>query len=272
MINCPKCGMENDEDAFFCKRCGFPLDEESENYNQNDDSKSKQKRGKTKTKKSKSKSKTKVKYKNRDNGKQKGKMSFFQSFMMFFFILLSICALGAAAFLGYYIYQNSNIEVPDVVGYTYEDAESTLKEKNLQAQMTEETVTDEDEVGVVIKQNRKAGSKVMENTVIKLTVGVLDTKVTVPDVEGLSLDEATTLLNKNNVKYEIKYETSNEENNTVLNQSIKAGKKIENTSAVTITVSKNKSVETNDDTNQTTETPSDNKVDNQTNSNSQTNS
>ena len=125
-MTCPKCGMENDEDAFFCKRCGFPLDEEVENYNQNNNSRTKPKRGKTKTK-NKSKVKTKVKYKD-NNEKQKGKMSFFQSFMMFFFILLSICALGAAGFLGYYIYQNSNIEVPDVIGYSYEDAERTLKE------------------------------------------------------------------------------------------------------------------------------------------------
>ena len=42
--------MENDEDAFFCKRCGFPLDEEVENYNQNNNSRTKPKRGKTKTK------------------------------------------------------------------------------------------------------------------------------------------------------------------------------------------------------------------------------
>ena len=174
MRYCPKCGIENDEDSFFCKRCGFPLDEEVENYNQKEYKKVKQKRGKTKTKKSKIKNKTKVKYKDQGNGKQKGKMSFFQSFMMFFFILLSICALGAAGFLGYYIYQNSNIVVPDVEGYTYEQAERVLGESNLQAKKVEKTVTDEDEVGVVIEQNKKSGSKVMENTVIKLTVGVLE--------------------------------------------------------------------------------------------------
>ena len=269
MRYCPKCGIENDEDSFFCKRCGFPLDEEVENYNQNNNTKVKNRKNKTKVK-NKSKTKTKVKYKD-NSDKQKGKMSFFQSFMMFFFILLSICALGTAAFLGYYIYQNSNIEVPNVVGYTYEDAESTLKEKNLQVQMIEETVTSEDEVGIVIKQNKKAGSKVMENTIIKLTVGILDTKVTVPNVEGLTLDEATTLLNKNNIKYEIEYETSDKENNTVLNQSIKAGKKIENTVTVTITVSKNENIETNNDPNQIPETPTDNTSNGQTNSNFQNN-
>ena len=238
MIYCPKCGMENDDDSLFCKKCGFPLDEDPKNYNEPSNKKNKDKKVKTKTKtKNKHHSKTKTKYRN-NNEKQKGKMSFFQSFMMFFFILLSICALGVAAFLGYYIYQNSNIEVPDVTGYTYENAERTLKDSKLQAQMVEETVTDEDKVGIVIKQNKKSGSKVMENTVIKLTVGVLDTKVTVPNVEGLSLDEATTLLNENNIKYEIKYETSDKENNIVLDQSVKANKKIENTEIVIITVSK----------------------------------
>ena len=265
-MTCPKCGMENDEDAFFCKRCGFPLDEEVENYNQNNNSRTKPKRGKTKTK-NKSKVKTKVKYKD-NNEKQKGKMSFFQSFMMFFFILLSICALGAAGFLGYYIYQNSNIEVPDVIGYSYEDAERTLKESKLQVQKIEEEVTDEDEVGIVIKQNRKAGSKVMENTVIKLYVGVLDEKVTVPDVEGLSLDEAVTLLNKNNVKYEIKYETLDEDN-IVLVQSVRANQKIEKDEVVTITVSKQETQTENPENptedNQNTEN-------NANNSNNQTNS
>lgn len=256
MRYCPKCGIENDEDSLFCKKCGFPLDEEPENYNQKEDKKVKQKRGKTKTKKSKIKNKTKVKYKDQGNDKQRGKMSFFQSFMMFFFILLSICALGAAGFLGYYIYQNSNIVVPDVEGYTYEQAERVLGESNLQAEKVEKTVTDEDEVGVVIEQNKKSGSKVMENTVIRLTVGVLDTRVTVPDVEGLTLDEALDLLNENNVKYEIVYETSDKENNIVLDQSIRANKKIENTETVTITVSRNEEPQTSQS--------NDNKVDDNT--------
>lgn len=235
MIKCPKCGIENDEDSFFCKRCGFPLDEEPKNYTQNSKTKVKKRKGKNKVK-NKSKVKTKIKYKD-NNEKQKGKMSFFQSFMMFFFILLSISALTIAAFLGYYIYQNQNIVVPDVIGYTYEDAKNTLKNSKLQAEMTEVLVTDEKDVGVVIKQNKKAGSKVTENTIIKLTVGVLDTKVIVPNVKGLSLKEAETLLNKNKVKYEIIYEEGEEEN-IVLKQSIKAGKKIENTEKVIITVSK----------------------------------
>lgn len=240
MIKCQKCGIENDEDSFFCKRCGFPLDETPEDYNQNN-VKVKNKKGRNKVK-NKSKVKTKIKYKD-NNEKQKGKMSFFQSFMMFFFILLSICALAVAAFLGYYIYQNSNIEVPDVLGYTYEDAKTTLKDNKLQVQMSEEIVEDEDKVGIVIKQNKKAGSKVMENTIVKLTVGKLDTKITVPDVTGLKLEDAINILNKNNVKFKIEYETEKEDN-IVLKQSIKAGKKIEKSETIVITVSKKEITET----------------------------
>lgn len=265
MCYCPKCGIENDEDSFFCKRCGFPLDEEVQNYNQKDYSNPKQKRSKTKTKKGKTK--TKIKYKDRKNDKQKGKMSFFQSFMMFFFILLSICALGLAAFLGYYIYQNSNIVVPNVEGLTYAQAESILKESNLQTEKVEQTVTDKDEVGTIIKQNKKSGSKVMKNTIIKLTVGVLDTKVTVPDVEGLILEEALDLLNENNIKYEIVYEISDKENNIILNQSIRPHKKIENTEILTLTVSQNEkpqNSETNDkvdNENSSPDTPQDKQSD-----------
>lgn len=244
---CPKCGMENDEDALFCKKCGFPLDENPENYNEQPNQKTKNKKTKNKTK-TKTKNKTKIKYKD-NNEKQKGKMSFFQSFMMFFFILLSICALGAAAALGYYIYQNRNIVVPDVTGYTYESAERTLKDNKLQAQKIEKLTDNKDEVGIVLNQNKKSGSKIMENTVIKLTVGVLDTKITVPKVTGLTLDTALKLLNESNIKYEIKYETSDENNDTVLSQSIKAGKKIENTETLIITVSKNNTnTENNDQT------------------------
>ena len=248
MIFCPKCGIKNDEDALFCKRCGFPLDENPKNYGES--KKVKQKRRKTKTK-----VKTKIKYKDK-NDKQKGKMSFFQSFMMFFFIMLSMAAIALALFLGYYIYQNQNIVVPDVKGYTYEEAQKILKDSKLNAQMIEE-FADEKNVGIVIKQNKKAGSKVMENTVIKLTVGVLDNKVTMPNVIDLSLEEATKILNKNNIKYEIKYESADEDN-IVLKQSIKAGKKINNTETVIITVSKKDTID-NLENNKTDEEKEENK-------------
>lgn len=251
---CPKCGVENDEESFFCKKCGFPLDEKPENFE-----KIKYKKGKTKVK---TRKKTKVKYV--DRNKEKGKMNLFQKFMMLFFILLSLSALGLAGFLGYYIYTNQNIIVPSVTGYSYEKACEILKNKKLQCVKVEKVVTDEDNDKIVISQSKKSGSKVIENTTIKLTVGVLDTSVLVPNLINLNLNEAISLLNKSNIKYKLVYSASDKDNDVVINQSIKKGKKIKLTDTLIITVSKNDDVKTDDktdsktdDSNETNETSND---------------
>ena len=240
---CPKCGLENDEDSFFCKKCGFPLDEKPENFE-----KIKYKKGKTKVK---TKKKTKVKYV--DRNKEKGKMNLFQKFMMLFLILLSLSALGLAGFLGYYIYTNQNIIVPSVTGYSYEKACEILKNKKLQCAKIEKIVTDQNNAKIVINQSKKSGTKVIENTTIKLTVGVLDTSVLVPNVVGFNLNEAISILNKNNIKYKIVYSLSDEDNDTVINQNVKKGKKIKLTDTLIITVSKNNEEESNnEESNKTT--------------------
>lgn len=225
MIKCPKCEVVNDEDALFCKKCAFPLDENPKYYNEPVKIKYKKKKPKTKIK-------TKIKYK-----KQKGQMNFFQKFIMFLLFVLLTCALALAAFLGYYIYQNSNIKVPNVIGYTYETANKILKNENLQAEKIEKIVEDKNKVGIVINQNKKEGNKVMKNTIIKLTIGVLDTKITVPNLTGKTLEDAIKILNEKNIKYKIKYEKSDKDN-IVIKQNIKENTKIENTKTLIITVSK----------------------------------
>ncbi len=249
---CPKCGTENDEESFFCKKCGFPLDEKPENFE-----KVKYKKGKTKVK---TRKKTKVKY--IDRNKEKGKMNLFQKFMMLFFILLSLSALGLAGFLGYYIYTNQNIIVPSVTGYSYEKACEILKNKKLQCVKVEKIVTEDNDV--VINQSKKSGSKVMENTIIKLTVGVLDTSVLVPNLIDLNLNEAVSILNKSNIKYKLVYSASDKDNDVVINQSIKKGKKIKLTDTLIITVSKNddKIDSKTDDSNETNENNENNETTN----------
>ena len=164
-------------------------------------------------------------------------MNFFQKFIMLFLFLLCTSLIGVIGFLAYHIYQTENIDVPNVVGYTYSDASSTLKDNKLNSTKVEEKVTDASKVGIVLKQSKKAGSKAKENQIIKLTVGVLDDSVTVPNVKGLKLTEAIALLNKNKVKYKITYKTSDEDG-IVLNQSISQGKKISIDNVITLTVSK----------------------------------
>ncbi len=240
---CPNCGSENEEDAVFCKICAFRFDNESSYDNNKDKVVTKTK---TKVKRKGGKDKTKVKYK---EGKTERKMSFFQKFMMFFFILLCIVLIGACGILAYHIYETENISVPDVLGETYEGACKILKSSNLNCSEVLKETDDEDEVGIVLKQSKRGGSKAAENAVIKLTVGVLDTHVVVPNVEGMSLEEALEKLNDASVSYKLEYEETDDEDNVVLKQSVKAGKKIENTDVVTLTIARHKEQPENEDTN-----------------------
>ena len=252
MIICPNCKTENEDDAKFCKNCGYYFLEE-ENNKQDNNKRESQKKDKVKHK-TKNKNRTKVKKEkaktpknNQYNDKQKS--SIFTKILLLFFILLSIGLLVIASILGYHYYEENNIEVPNVIGYSYEEATVILDTANLSYEMKEVETTNQDEVGIVIKQSKKAGSKTHENAIITLTVGVLDNHVTVPDIIGLTLEEATNILNEDNIYYRIEYEeNTDEDNNTVIDQSIKAGKKIENTEILTITVAINTSNnETNSD-------------------------
>lgn len=266
MIICPNCKTENDDDAKFCKNCGYYFLEENSN-NQDNNKKEHKKKDKVKHK-TKTKNKTKVKKEKAKTPKNKQyndkpKSSIFTKILLLFFILLSIGLLVIASILGYHYYEENNIDVPNVIGYSYEEATVILDTANLSYEMKEVETTNQDEVGIVIKQSKKAGSKTHENAIITLTVGILDNHVTIPNVTGMSIEEATSTLNKNNISYRIEYEeTTDEENNTVIKQSIKAGKKIENTEIITITVARNTN---SSDTDNNEETDDNNEADESSN-------
>ena len=241
MTICPNCKTENDEDAKFCKNCGYYF---LEGDNKQDKKNAKKKKNKIKHK-TKTKSKTKIKKEKTKAPRYKQpserpKSSILTKILLLFFILLSIGLLIIVSILGYNYYLENNIEVPNVIGYSYEEATKVLDTANLSYEMKEEETTNKDEVGIVIKQNKRAGSKTHENAVITLTVGILDNHVTIPNVVDMTLEDATYILNKNNIIYKIEYKKTNKkDNNTVISQSIKANKKIENTKVLTITVAKN---------------------------------
>ena len=243
---CPNCYTENEEDAIYCKKCASLLNEDK---NSNKDKEKKHvKKDKTVKKKIKTKYKTKIV---KDKGsKEKPKSSFFSKFLVFILLIIVIALAGIASVFAYHYYQENNIEVPSVVGYSYEEATAILDEAKLSYQQKEELTTDESEVGVVIKQSKRAGSKTHENAVITLTVGVLDSRVEVPDVRGMMLEDAINTLNHAGISYQLVYKESNKDENVILKQNIRPGKEIDNSESVTLTVSVSKK---EDDTNQNEE-------------------
>ena len=75
---------------------------------------------------------------------------------------------GAAYFFYKYYQKNYNIEVPNLIGETYEGARYKLAKKDLRIEKKEKKVDSEDENGIVIKQSKNEGTRVKKNTKIKV--------------------------------------------------------------------------------------------------------
>lgn len=236
MKYCSNCKVLNEEDAKVCKICGRKLDKKTKtntNDNKHSHSWGPKKRRQTKVK-TKTKTKTIVKDK-----REKGKMNIIQKIGIFILFNLCIVLFGISAFLAYHIYKEENIIVPNVIGYTYEEAENTLKNVKLNAEKIEKEVEDESQIGIVIDQNKR--KKASENSIIKLTVGIKSDKITVPKLTGLNVEEAVEILNKQNINYKIKYKEYDSEN-IVISQNKKPNEKIDTSEELIIEVSKKEEV------------------------------
>ena len=133
--------------------------------------------------------------------------------------------------------------VPDVVGMNYGDAVQALNDVNLKA--TKQEVFSQKPVGQVISQDPPAGEQVVEGTEIVLDVSRGAKQVAVPNVVGMSQDNATTTLQQ--AGFEVS-STSAPSDSTpegiVSDQSPGGGTQAAKGSTVTITVSSGPSTAT----------------------------
>ncbi|MDT0445937.1 Stk1 family PASTA domain-containing Ser/Thr kinase [Streptomyces johnsoniae] len=85
------------------------------------------------------------------------------------------------------------VEVPDVVGDSFEDAEAELEELGFEVEREEEQTSDE-EAGTVLEQSPEGGEEAEPESVITLTVAAEPDGVAIPDVVGDHVDQATAEL------------------------------------------------------------------------------
>lgn len=127
-------------------------------------------------------------------------------------------------------------EVPDLVGLSKEEAESKLLEAGFKAGEVFEKESSKYQ-GTVIAQLPSEGSLADPGAAVDLTVSKI-LSVKVPDLTGLGLEAAKTLIEKSRLRLEgVKEKPSDKTPGTVLAQSLTPGSETEVNSAIVLTVS-----------------------------------
>jgi serine/threonine-protein kinase len=126
------------------------------------------------------------------------------------------------------------VEVPNVVGQTYDQAETALVERGFKVTRQDE-FNNSVEPGVVFEQTPEAGRLFAKGRTVVLKVSA--TEVTVPNVVGKTFDEANTQLTQLGLTVQrVDQETTDQPANTVLATNPAADAKAARGSAVQVTV------------------------------------
>ncbi len=134
------------------------------------------------------------------------------------------------------------VKVPDVTGMTEEEAKTTLNSQNLGFEVTSREESEEYEEGLVSSQTPASGQKVSKNTKVTVVVssGLVGQSITIPDVTGMTEDEALKALNDagfKNVTSSYSYSDSVGEGN-VISTTPSANTNGSKDTKITMTVSK----------------------------------
>jgi beta-lactam-binding protein with PASTA domain/tRNA A-37 threonylcarbamoyl transferase component Bud32 len=133
--------------------------------------------------------------------------------------------------------------VPDVVGMNYGDAVQTLNDANLKAKKHD--VFSQKPAGQVVDQDPQAGQQVVQGTEVVLDVSKGAKQVPVPNVVGMSQDEATSTLQQAGFQVSSTDAPSDSTpQGVVSDQSPDGGTQADKGSTVTITVSSGPSTTT----------------------------
>jgi serine/threonine-protein kinase len=110
------------------------------------------------------------------------------------------------------------VEVPNVVGLSLEEARAELKEAGLKPGEITREPTEENEPGEVLAQDIAEGIKVDAGTRVGLTVAAEPDTVTVPNVIGLTEEKAVGQIEAAGLSAEVQTEASDQEEGIVIDQ------------------------------------------------------
>ncbi|MGW0629890.1 Stk1 family PASTA domain-containing Ser/Thr kinase [Streptomyces sp. NPDC002758] len=151
-------------------------------------------------------------------------------------VLIGAILIGKWAFSGNGA-NNDTFPAPNFVGNTKATATKMADNVGLQLSFSSKTC-DKQPKGKVCTQDPTPGTDVKKNDTINLVVSTGAPKIEVPDVEGLSFNEAESTLKKDGFAVQKQAQESTEDPDTVLAQDPKGGEQRQKGSTVTLTVAK----------------------------------
>ena len=116
--------------------------------------------------------------------------------------------------------ETNTVKVPDVKGMTEDEAKKALNSKGLGYEVVSREESEEYEEGLVSEQTPEDGKKVKKNTKVQVVVssGLVGASITIPDVSGMSEDEAQRALEDQgfeNIRSEYSYSDSVSEGDVI---------------------------------------------------------
>ena len=136
---------------------------------------------------------------------------------------------------------DEELTVPDLTGYTYDEAKEMLNAMGLGISISGYEESDEYEENVVISQDPAAEETVEENTTIYVVLSSGEGTFELPDVSGYEEDDAIEILESAGLEYDVEYEYSDSvDQGVVIETSPKAGSDVSAGDTITLTVSRGK--------------------------------
>lgn len=153
--------------------------------------------------------------------------------------LALLLAVALTAVLWYFrAGPGKRVTIPAVAGQTYEQALSSLREEGLTARRRN-VYSDTVPSGSVVSTDPGGGGRVHPSRVVTVTVSRGVEQVTVPDLSGLSAQEARRRLGSARLVYrEAAVYSESVDEGRVVSQSVAADTAVNHDSAVTVTISK----------------------------------
>ena len=155
-----------------------------------------------------------------------------------------IILLGVGAFFMFGGSGSKNVEVPNLIGMTMDEAEKAASAVDLKVVKVKE-VKNEAKTGTIVESNPTAGSSVKKGSTIEVTVSGGE-KIFMADLVEDSLEDAKSKLESLGLKnIKVRYDYSDEiPEGNVISQDPNSGSEIDKNTKITLVVSKGKKVET----------------------------